>query len=350
MPSASARTAARRRGRRCRGGRRRGGRPLALERRRRHDRPGRRAGCERRGARGRRRLRAPGERLLEQRPQLFRALVLQVVHVEARTVATAGLVESLDPLLHFVEIRRLRRDHEQRVHPLDGDDAQDARERTRRAVADHLVEFLADDFDVGVLQREHADRHARHPVDVEHVDGVEQVLQLDLGAGKDQHVAQLVGAHCPGVLGERLEHAQHFAHADIAQRHDQHRESGRQGALRIAELRRDVAAHRRRARQDLVDPRLLDHRRAIHPQQHLERRRQRFARNARRRADRDLSPDRRVDRVALVQDVAEDVADDLAQVGSFEIQDDAAPGLLHGGPQRDSPLQAAGPSRRRRYP
>ena len=45
------------------------------------------------------------------------------------------------------------------------------------------------------------------------------------------------------ILRERLEDAQHLAHADVAQRHDLHREAGRQRALRVAELRRDVAAH-----------------------------------------------------------------------------------------------------------
>ena len=62
-------------------------------------------------------------------------------------------------------------------------------------VADDLVELLHHRLHVGVLQREQAHRHARHPVDVEHVDRVEQVLQLALGAGQDQQVAQIVGAH-----------------------------------------------------------------------------------------------------------------------------------------------------------
>ena len=186
-----------------------------------------------------------------------------------------------------------------------------------------------DRLDVGVLQREQADRHAGHPVDVERVDRLEQVLQLALGAREDQHVAQIVGAHGRRVLHERLEDAHHFADADVAQRHDLHRKAGRQRALRIAELRRDVAADGGRARQDLVEAVLLDHRRAVHPQQRLERGDQRVARDARRRADRDLAADRRVDRVALVQDVAEDVPDDLAQVGALEIEDDAAAALLH---------------------
>ena len=54
-------------------------------------------------------------------------------------------------------------------------------------------------------------------------------------------------------LRERLEDAQHLAHADVAQRDDLHREARRQRALRVAELRRDVAAHGGRLRHDLVE-------------------------------------------------------------------------------------------------
>ena len=74
---------------------------------------------------------------------------------------------------------------------------------------------------------------------------------------------------------------QHLAHADVTQRHDLHRKPRRQRARRVAELRRDVAAHRGRLRHDHVHAAALDHRRAVHAQQRFQRRRQRFARNAR---------------------------------------------------------------------
>ena len=228
----------------------------------------------------------------------------------------------------------MRRDHQDRVHPLDRDDAQDAGQRARRAIADRLVEFLHYCLHIRVLQREQAHRHAGDPVDVEHVDGLHEMPQFALGAGEHQEVPQVVGAHRRRVLHERLDDPHHFAHADVAQRNDLDRETGRQRPLRVAELRRHVAAHRRGAGNDLVDAAVLHHRRAVHPQQRLERCGQRLARNAGRRADGHLSADCRIDHVAFVQDIAKNVADHLAQVGGLEVQHDAATLLLDRRPWR----------------
>ena len=84
-------------------------------------------------------------------------------------------------------------------------------------------------------------------------------------------------------------------------------------------------------------PRLLHHRRAVHAQQHLER-----SPAAPRAGCRPscgcvtVPPTDGVDRVRLVEDVAEDVADDLAQVGAFEIEHDAVAGRLHRGRRRQA--------------
>ena len=95
--------------------------------------------------------------------------------------------------------------------------------------------------------------------------------------------------------------------------------SARDGA---AELRRHVAAHGGRLRHDEVHAAALHHRRAVHAQQRLERRRQRLARNAGGRAHGHRAADRGIDRVGLVEDVAQDVAHDLAQVRAFEVEHD----------------------------
>jgi hypothetical protein len=310
----------------CRGGLRglrRVGRDdrLRRERRRRHDRAGRRSRRERRLRLRRRLSRAPGERLLQQRRDALGALVLHVVDVEARTLAAAA-VEALDPLLRLLDVLGVRRDDQERVHPLDRDDAQNARERAGVLVADDLVDLLRDALHVGVLQREDPRRHAGHPVDVERVDRLAQVPQFQLGPRQDQQVARDVGTHRLRVLRERLEQLRHLGGADVFERHDLHREPGRQRARRIAELRGDVAADRCRLRQDLPEVALVDHRRAVHAQQRLERGRQSVARNAARRTDRHLAADVRIDRVRRVENVAQDVADDFTQIGAFEIQDD----------------------------
>ncbi len=296
-------------------------RRLHLERGRRYDLPGRRS--RRNGRRGHRgRLgHAAGECLLQQRRHVLRALVLQVIDVEAHAFAAAA-VEALDPFARLLDVFLVRRNDEQRVHPLDRNDAQDARERARVAVADQLVEFLRDRLDVGVLQREHAGGHARHPVDVEHVDRFHQVPQLRLGARKDQQVAHVVAANRLRILRERLENAQHVAYADILERNDLDRIAGRQRPRGIAQLGRHVAAYRRGLRHHLPHLALVHHRRAVHPQQRLERRGERLARYPGRRANRHTAADVRVDRVRLIENVAQDVAHDFAQIGGFEVQDD----------------------------
>ena len=248
------------------------------------DRARRRARRERRRRRRRRRLRhAAGERLLQQRRELLGALSSaggrrrsrgpsppppwsrRSIHFFASSrYAGCGVITSSAFIRSIGTMRRM---------PASG---LVLRSPTTFSSSCHHA------LHVGVLQREHARRHARHPVDVEHVDRLHQVPKLALGAGQDQQVAQLVGAHRLRVLRERLQDAQHLAHADVAQRDDLHRKARRQRALRAAELRRDVAAHRGGLRHDLVDAALLHHRRAVHAQQRLERGRQRVARDARR--------------------------------------------------------------------
>ena len=161
----------------------------------------------------------------------------------------------------------MRSDDQQRVHALDRDDAQNACERALVRRTECLVELCNHRLDIRALQREEPRRHAGHPVDVEHVDGGDKMLQFELGARQDQDVAHVVHAHGGLVLDEGLEQRGHLARAHIMQGHDQHREAGLQRAARAAELRRDVAAHRGRGRQNLPDAVLPGHRRPVHPQQ-----------------------------------------------------------------------------------
>ena len=144
--------------------------------------------------------------------------------------------------------------------------------------------------------------------------------KLELGAGKDQHVPQIVDAHRGLILNERLEDRHHLPDPHVAQWHDLNAESGRQRARRIAQLRRQVAAHGARGGLYLPDARVLDHGRAVAAQEHLQRRRQRFARNRAGGSYRHRSADGGLDGVRLVEDVGENVAHDVAQVGAFEVE------------------------------
>ena len=152
--------------------------------------------------------------------------------------------------------------------------------------------------------------------------------QLELCPREDQQVARIVRADRGRVSRERLEDPQHVAHADVAERHDLHRETGRQGALQIAELRRHVAANGGSLRDYFVEATIFHHRCAVHAEQRFERCDERFAGYARARPDRHLSADGGIDRVALVQNVTQDIAHDFAQIRALEIEHDARTGDL----------------------
>src|SRR5439155_24480788 len=160
----------------------------------------------------------------------------------------------------------------------------------------------------------------RNTVYVEHVYRIIKVLQHQHDDGENEEIAQNNDTYRSQVLDEGLEQRSHLAHADVVQRHNLHRKARRQRTARAAELRRDVAAHRGGRGQYLPDAALPGHRRAVHAQQHLHRRVQRFARDPRGRANGDGAADGGVDGVRLVEDVAQDVAHHLTDVGGFEIE------------------------------
>jgi hypothetical protein len=102
------------------------------------------------------------------------------------------LVEAVDPDLHGLEVLRVRRHHEERIEALDRDQAHRARERA--LLPEHLLVFADDGLHVGALDLEETDRVPGEEVHVEHLDRVDQVAQLPVGAREDHHVADLVHA------------------------------------------------------------------------------------------------------------------------------------------------------------
>ena len=188
-------------------------------------------GPRRRGRRGRGR-RAPGERLLQQRPELFGALVLQLIDVEARAFAAAALIEAGDPLLRLLEVRRLRRDDEQRVHPLDRDDAQDPGERAGVPSPITLSSSCPTIFTSEFCS-------ANTPTDMP---AIQSTSNMSIGSRR-------CGARARsrrGSSGRAIRRAEplwppgrtapgpaHFPCADIVQRDDLHRKSRRQRAIRV---------------------------------------------------------------------------------------------------------------------
>ena len=201
-------------------------------RRRRH-----RRGCEWRGdsvgARRRRQRGAHGWRNggqatglareidpLQQQRELGRWPVLHVVDVHLLLGRAARHVDALDPGRRLAQVLRPRRDHQDRLQAAVRDEADDALGRAVLVVGENGVELLRDRVGVGRLERQDAERHAAHPVDVEDADQLGHRGKLAAGAGEHQQVAGRIDTQDAGLRRRRLQDALHLGGRDIAQGHE----------------------------------------------------------------------------------------------------------------------------------
>ena len=241
-----------------------------------------------------------------------------MVDIKTLAVGAAAAVETLDPFAGAIDRGLLRRNYQQRVEALDRNHAVETGDRTQVLGEEHRLELLHQVLDVDRTQLEEADRHPGHPVDVEHVDRLDQVADLALGAGEDHQVAQLVAANRTLLFRERLQDPQHLFDPDELERHHDDAVAGRHLRRSADQLRRDRAADCGRRGHHLVDARFLHQRRVDAPQQHLEDRDQRIARDWLDRPERDVAADLRVDVIVLAEDVEENRLGDVADVGRLE--------------------------------
>ena len=108
--------------------------------------------------------------------------VLDTVDVEVLPDRGAA-VETLGPGLDHLEEVRPGGDDKDGIHPLDGHQPNEPRERSDARVAEDGLKLVDDLSHSDVLDREHSDRHPFKPVDVEHFHDLEQRLDLPPGAG-----------------------------------------------------------------------------------------------------------------------------------------------------------------------
>ena len=171
------------------------------------------------------------------------------------------------------------------------------------------------------MQGEQAHRHAGNPVHVEHVDGLDHVLQLQLGAGQDEQVAQRIDAHAGGLAGEGLKDLGHVGHTNVLERNNLDAVPARQRFVDVGQLRRGIAlARNSRGHDAKYAIGLADHDRTVHAQDFLERVHGRAFRDGLGGAQGDGSPNARIDDVIFLENVAKDGAHHLAQIGPLEIQ------------------------------
>ncbi|MBK8742514.1 MAG: hypothetical protein IPM02_24830 [Betaproteobacteria bacterium] len=198
------------------------------------------------------------QRLLENWRQLVGTRILQMENEQPLAVGVAAAVEALDPLSRPVDRGLLRGDHEQRVESLDRNHPVQPGQWTQVLGSEHGFEFLDHIFHVHALELEETDRHACHPVDVEHLDGFQQVPQLALGPGENHQIAQFIAPDRRRILGKGLENAQHLLDADELERHHDHAVAWRHCSGPADQLRRNRPADGLCGRDDLVNSRLLD--------------------------------------------------------------------------------------------
>lgn len=247
------------------------------------------------------------EDLVEIVGEIDRLDVLDVVDEQLGHALVAGAIEAAQPVFGLAQVFGLRRHRHDRIRALDRQETEHAGQRRFAGRAEHLLEFRQQGGDIGALQGEHADRHALHPVDVEHVDGLRIVLQFGRRAGHHDHAAGGVGIDHGFRLGVRLEQLGHLGRRHVAQREHAHFVAA--GEVRRGHARDQVARHRVLDLQDDVAAVLVDEGVAGPRQQHLEDAHRLVGADRFRGRERHVAADVRRDRVVLLQEIAEDRLD-----------------------------------------
>ena len=279
-----------------------------------------------------------------------------------------GAVELLDPVAHFVQVGGARGDHQYGVDALDGHDAQGAEQRaafaqgigadggvglagcgglgrgalagpargrrsgcgncsTRGATRKQAQRGLNFGWR-GVLEREHANRHAAQQVDVEGVDHVEPAFGFDPGAAHDEDVADGIDAHDGVGRHHGPQDVGHFRRAKVLQRDDNRTIAGCQGAA-VGQTGGCNDAAQRLGRADVVSAaRVARHDDAVELQRAFEQEHGLVGADVATRDEGDGAVQRRVNDVVDLEQVAQHDVDDFAYRRVLELE--AAGRTLHG--------------------
>ena len=190
------------------------------------------------------------------------------------------------------------------------------------------------------FERVDAERHAAHPIDVEHADGVHDGVEVRARARDDQQIAGGVGAQKVRIGRDRLQDALHLRRRHVLQRHDLGGDAGHAPVLAARALE-GRGGDRFADRKDAVGSLLHDDRRALAAQDIFEDLKQRFPRNGLGRLDRDGALDLLADGVGDAQHVAEDRLGRLRDAGLDDVERDAILARAHDRARRGLARSAA---------
>ncbi|MEJ0019970.1 MAG: hypothetical protein WDN25_26150 [Acetobacteraceae bacterium] len=199
---------------------------------------------------------------------LGRAAVLQAIDEQLRVGAAVAAVEALDPVAHALQVGRLHRGDEDRVHPLDRHDLDHVGDRAARG-REHVVHIGGDLARAAVAQRQQREGQAAQVVDVERGDVVDGGVHVARGAGDQQQVARGVGPQRGARRQHGFQHAFEVGGSDVLRRHHARDEADRAAERRLARGAGDrhrevgaVAQHERDAVELQRTGHHVDHRRA----------------------------------------------------------------------------------------
>ncbi len=242
--------------------------------------------------------------------------VFQFVGEQAR--GFAGAVDAFQPVLDLVQVLGLRRDHQHGVGAFQRHEAEHAGTGRLAGFAEYLLQVRHDLAGATGLQREHAHRHARQPVDIEDLDRAQVVFQLAARAREGDEVAGGVDADDGIGAGVGLQHLLHLACGDETQRHHAHFETARTG--RRTGARRQRARQRLVGRHDVVAAVAVDHARVVLRQHLLQQAHRLRRRHILGRAQSHRALDAGCNDILLSQHVAKDRLDHRVHRLAFEIE------------------------------
>ncbi len=195
-------------------------------------------------------------------------------------------VEAAQPGLGLFQVCDAGGDDQHGLQPPVGYEPHHAFAGTVLIVGEHRVELLGDGFGIAGLDREQAERHAFHPVDVEHSHGIHDRVNVAASAGDHDQVARRVHSDDRALRRNRLDDPLHLRCRYIPERDHMRTHSGAAPSPTSTNPQRRAGpcfggCH------DTIDALVDDNGRAFASQHHLEHLEQRLARNGRGRLQRD---------------------------------------------------------------
>ncbi len=253
----------------------------------------------------------------EYRGDVRGAAVLHMIDEDAGCRGVAATVEFVHPAAQLIDVGRARRDDQDGIEVIYGDDTYQTR---HRPACHHGLKVGRDGAGLRVLQGEQAEGLAAQPIHVEQCNRLRHAREFGAAAADDEKVPLLVRLHDGALGNERFDQMLHVGRRDIAQRHDLHPVAGPSCSAPAAGAGGALQGN------DLVTIAVRHQGGAGQAQRILERRQDRVAWQRRCRVQRNIPLHGGRDGVADLQHVAEHGLGDVVYVGVVEIEHVGAAG------------------------